>query len=119
VVLAALVFGCTRSAEPSALAIVSGRALNVDSRGSPAVIVRINRAEATHVPCQAGAVITPGEEGIPALPWDLEVIREGDGTLVFSRRITQLPQWLLLFGNQVELSATPIQGPAGPPCPTL
>ena len=116
VLVAAVALGCTQQGGPAPASAPAS--LSVDSRGGPAVIIRINRGDVSHLRCQGGAILSPGQPGIPTLPWDLEVSRESNGQILFAQQITQLPQWLLIFGERFELSASPILGPAGPPCPS-
>src|SRR5207253_9926118 len=63
-----------------------------------------------------GAVLTPGLRGMPSLPWELQVSRQSNNQLLLTRTISTLPQWLVLLGNNVFLSDSPVLGPAGPPC---
>jgi len=73
--------------------------LNIESRGGPAVVIRIGATEATRISCDGGAVLTPGLQG-----------------MLLARTISTLPQWLVLLDNNVFLSDSPVLGPAGPPC---
>jgi len=90
--------------------------LNIESRGGPAVVIRIGATEATRISCDGGAVLTPGLRGMPSLPWELQVSRQSDNQLLLTRTINALPQWLVLLGNNVFLSDSSVLGPAGPPC---
>jgi hypothetical protein len=90
--------------------------LNIESRGGPAVVIRIGATEATRISCDASAALTPGLQGMPSLPWELRVSRQSDNQLHLARTINTLPQWLVLLGNNVSLSDSPVLGPAGPPC---
>ena len=90
--------------------------LNIESRGGPAVIIRIGATEAARISCDGGAVLTPGLQGMPSLPWELQVSRQSNNQLLLVRTISTLPQWLVLLGNNVFLSDSPVLGPAGPPC---
>ena len=90
--------------------------LNIESRGGPAVVIRIGATEATRISCDGGAALTPGLQGMPPLPWELQVSRQSNNQLLLARTISTLPQWLVLLDNNVFLSDSPVLGPAGPPC---
>lgn len=120
-----LVVGCASSvsASPSEPVVPSPTSplpavLSIDSRGGPPVIIEIGTFEAARVGCSSGEIVTPGEAGVPPLPWDLRVIKQSDGQVLLSSRITELPQWVVLFGEAVQIGSTPVAGPAGPPCPS-
>ena len=105
-------------ASPSATLPAFPAVLNYDSRGAPRTILEIGTIEVAHVGCNDGGVVTPGKLGVPPLPWDLRLVGEDDGRLLFSSRVTELPQWLVLIGDSPMISSTPVAGPAGPPCPS-
>jgi hypothetical protein len=119
-VLSSLVLGCstfvpvTPSANPeSGLPAV----LTIDARGDPPVIIEIATFEAIRLPCGVGGVVQPGEAGVPPLPWDLRVVTQGDGRVLLATRVTELPRWLTIFGDEAGLSMFPVAGPPGPSCP--
>lgn len=91
-------------------------ALSIDSRGGPAVSVRIGNTEVARVPCDSGAVVRPGVGGVPMLPWDLRIRAVSDGRTVLETRVTELPQWVLLIGNEALISRSAVAGPRGPAC---
>jgi hypothetical protein len=88
--------------------------LNVDVRGNPPLTVEIGTVEAARLACSSGAIVTPGEGGIPALPWDIRVVSQVDGRVLLADRITELPKWLIVFGNEAALGSTPVAGPYVP-----
>jgi len=90
--------------------------LNIESRGGPAVIIRIGATEAARISCDGGAMLTPGLQGMPSLPWELQVSRQSNNQLLLATTITTLPQSLVLLANNLFLSDSPVPGPAGPPC---
>jgi hypothetical protein len=112
---------CTlgQSPTPAATQPALGNAvLSVDSRGGPAVIVKIGAVEAARVDCNGSAVLAPGVNGLPALPWSVTVATQKDARVMLEATVASLPQWLLLFGDAASLSSTPVAGPQGPPCPS-
>ncbi len=93
--------------------------LTFDGRGSPPVILRINGTDVAHLGCGQGETLTvaPGAGGVPGLPWQLEVIRQGDGRVLLNERVTTMPKWLLLWPDgSGGLGALPALGPAPPTC---
>ncbi len=88
--------------------------LQILSKGGPPVSVGINGAETTGVPCNGGVVLRPGEQGVPPLPWDLKIVDQGTGRILFDQRIAELPRWLLIQRNSAGVSASPIAGPFVP-----
>lgn len=99
-----------------AMELTSGETprLEILSKGAAPMIVRIDGAEAARVPCNGGVAVRPGEHGVPALPWDLQVVDQSNGRVLLDQRVTQLPQWLLVQGDSAGLSASPIIGPFVP-----
>lgn len=90
--------------------------LSIDSRGGPAVIVKVGMLEAAHVGCSGSAVLTPGVNGLPPLPWVVTIVRESDSKVLLTSTVANLPQWLVMFGDDASLSSSPVLGPQGPPC---
>ena len=86
------------------------------SKGGPAVVIRINGREEARLACNGGVAILAGADRTPALPWDLVVVRESDGTQLLAQRVTTLPQWLVVTHDLAGLTAQPIAGPFVP-CP--
>jgi hypothetical protein len=92
--------------------------LNLENRGGPGFVVNINGSDVAHIACNVGAnPLTPGEDGVPALPWTVSVTRLRDAKVVLAADVTQLPQWLVQIGESIGMGSTPVSGPAGPSCP--
>ncbi len=98
--------------DPSATAA----GLYVLSKGAPEVTVRINGADRERVVCNGGAAIRPRADGTPDLPWQVTIVRRGDGRVVLDERVTALPRWLLVQRETAGISSAPIAGPFVP-CP--
>lgn len=90
--------------------------LNIDSRGAPPIIVVVGGRDIARIPCSGGDILRPGVGVVPTLPWELQVLRQSDQSVLLTTTVTTLPKWLLLVGNSVALSDTPVAGPAGPQC---
>jgi hypothetical protein len=90
------------------------RLLQILSKGSTSVIVRVNGAEAARVPCNGGVALDPSTAGLPALPWNIEVVRESDGVRLLDQSVSDLPRWLLVQQDLAGVSASPILGPFVP-----
>ena len=80
------------------------------------MIVKAGTVELARVACGAAAVVTLGDPGVPLLPWALSVVKQTDGTVLLTGTITELPKWLVFFGDQGGISSAPVAGPPGPPC---
>ncbi len=92
--------------------------LYLENRGGPEFTVRIGGRDITTVACDSGAEISSGRDGVPDLPWDVEIVRSATGMTVDAARIAALPQWFVQIGDSsVGFSVFPISGPAGPTCP--
>jgi hypothetical protein len=82
------------------------------------VIIEIGGVEVTRIHCDIGRVLIPGASGAPQLPWDLRVVRQNDGSVIFWTSMTSLPQQLVVESATAELS--PVQdvilGGPGPTC---
>jgi hypothetical protein len=85
--------------------------LAIISKGGPAASVRINGTEAVRVPCNGGAAFTPGDQGLPVLPWNLQVVDQANSHVMLDERVTELPRWLLIERGSAGLSANAISGP--------
>jgi hypothetical protein len=107
--LIALVAVCVLACTPAGV-----QELQILSKGGPLVSVAINGAEALSVSCNGGVVLRPGDQGTPPLPWDLKVVDQTTGRVVFDQRIAELPRWLLIQRNTAGVSASPILGPFVP-----
>jgi hypothetical protein len=90
--------------------------LNIDSRGGPPMIVTVGGSEVARIACSGGEILSPGVAGLPPLPWQVQVLRQRDRSVLLTTTITTLPKWMLLVGDSVALSDAPVAGPAGPPC---
>ena len=116
--LALLLSGCTQigpsPTPPSASFDPSQQTLYVISKGAPTVSVRINGVESAVVPCNGGASLEPGDQGLPELPWSLHVIDQTSGRAMLEERVTELPRWLLVQRDSAGLSSSAISGPFVP-----
>jgi hypothetical protein len=95
-------------------------ALSFENRGGPAFSVQIGTAVIATVACNSGTTLTPGQGGVPVLPWDLKITRVRDGSVLADLRVTELPRWFTQIGEDAGgggLSAFPVAGPPGPSCP--
>lgn len=101
---------------PSPSPAVGPAALSIESRGGPAVVVLLGDSEVARVPCDAGKVIRLDDLGTPPLPWDLRLRTITDGRTLLTTRVTELPQWIVIFGDEAVISRAPIAGPRGPTC---
>lgn len=110
---------CSPSVQSSATSAAFPSALSFENRGGPAFMVEIGTALMTTVACNSGTTLTPGQAGVPELPWDLKIIRVRDGSVLADLRVTELPRWFTQIGGDPEngLSAFPVSGPPGPSCP--
>lgn len=118
-VLCALVLGCATSnpEPPSALPTLTFPAvLTIAGRGNPAAIVTIGTVEVARITCDVGAQVAPNDPGLPALPWDVRVVRLSDGRVLLSNRITDLPKWITIIGTEAAMTTFPVAGPPGPSC---
>ena len=78
----------------------------------------INGKDAVAVPCDGYPTLTPGDRGMPPLPWAVSVTRSRDRVVVYSGLVASLPAWFVQIGDTVlGLGFTPVLGPAGPSCP--
>jgi hypothetical protein len=118
ILVASLATGCT-SAIPADPAALPGQPLvfTFDGRNNVPVILRIGSVEIARIGCQdATQAFTPGQDGVPLLPWDLQVLRQSDGRALLSAHITSMPKWLLMFDDNPQLGVIPALGPAPPSC---
>jgi len=116
-----LIVGCSITPSPSPTdESAFPPVLTVDNRGGPAFTVLIGGVEVARVSCDAGASISPGQAGVPDLPWDLSVVRVRDGTVVLEAHVVALPRWFTQIGDDTGgggLSTVAVAGPPGPSCP--
>jgi len=115
-----------RSAVFAAMLVVAGCSepvasgtLHAENRGGPDLLFNVSAAVQVRLPCDGGASLVPGVGGLPHLPWHLEVRRAADGAVVLRAEVTELPRWFVQLGDEVVgggLNASPVAGPAGPPC---
>ena len=113
--LLALTAAACTAAAPVATPTTAGHLpqaqLAIISKGGPAANIRINGAEAVRVPCNGGAALSPGAQGLPALPWTLQVVDQGNSHIMLDVRVTELPRWLLIERDSAGLSTNAISGP--------
>ncbi|HEV8053250.1 MAG TPA: hypothetical protein VGP30_00305, partial [Candidatus Limnocylindrales bacterium] len=64
--------------------------LTIEGRGNPPVTIYVGAFEAARIACDGGGVVTPGEGAVPSLPWDLRAVKEADGEVLLSERVTTL-----------------------------
>ncbi|MGZ3585668.1 MAG: hypothetical protein ACXVAP_00300 [Candidatus Limnocylindrales bacterium] len=114
-----IVLACSTAVTPSASNSPPFPAvLSIDSRGGPPIVVKIGTVEVTRVACGAGAVVAPGDDGVPPLPWNLSIVKQSDGTVLLTSAVTELPKWVVLFGEEAGITSIAVAGPQGPPCPS-
>ena len=95
-----------------AIGTVSGAPmLDIQSKGGPAVIARVNGVDAAHVVCNGGQLIFAADQGTMLLPWNVQVAREIDGRILLDQRVTALPRWMLITQTTVGISEQAIAGP--------
>lgn len=112
-----LLLACTSTSSPgTSTEPPFPAALYIDSRGGPPMVIKAGMVELASVACDGGAVVAAGDPGVPPLPWALSVVKDSDGTVLFAGTITDLPKWLVFFGEQGSISPFPVAGPPGPPC---
>lgn len=83
-------------------------------------MVQIGGTTVATVVCNTGATITPGQAGVPPLPWDLKVTRRRDGAVLVDTHLADLPRWLVQIGDgpgAAGLVTVAVAGPPGPTCP--
>ena len=91
--------------------------LTVDARGNPPAQVEIDGVDVADLVCGDGRVLAPGVGNVPPLPWSLSVVTIADHRELISTDVTQLPEWLLIFGDHALVGFTPAAGPFVP-CPS-
>lgn len=79
--------------------------------------MRVGPVEVARVDCDGGARVTPARDGVPPLPWDLQVIRLRDGSVILEATVAELPRFLFQMGDEIGLGMSPVAGPPGPTCP--
>jgi hypothetical protein len=93
-------------------------ALYLTNYGGPAFAVAINGVPAGVVACGAGSTLTPGDGGLPGLPWQLTITRVTGGTTLLDEQVSVLPRWFYQTGlDPSGLVNAPRMGPAPPTCP--
>ncbi len=83
---------CSQVAQSTAPGAAFPAALSFENRGGPAFTIKIGTSIMATVACNSGATLTPGQAGVPALPWDFKVIRVRDGSVLVDLRVTELPR---------------------------
>lgn len=109
-----LLIACSPTVSPSPT-IPSGfpPVLSVENRGGPTLVVSVNESEVATIECNDASTLTPGQAGLPELPWTLSIVRKQGALPVFTGQITALPQWYLQIGEtSLGLGTTPPIGPA-------
>ena len=123
--VAALSIGCASPVPSASTAIpvdpsaLPGQALvlTFDGRNNVPVILRVGSVEIARIGCTAATrTFAPGQNGVPALPWDLTVVRQSDGKVLLSAQVTSMPKWLLMFDDDPQLGVLPALGPMPPTC---
>jgi hypothetical protein len=119
VLLCALVLGCAtsnvRTTSPTS-SLSSRASLIVHGRGNPTVNVEIGQVVVLRLGCDAGGEVVPGASGTAPLPWEVRVTRQPDGRLLLSSRVTELPRWIEIIGEEASVSSFPVAGPPGASC---
>jgi len=77
---------------------------------------RASDAQVARLGYDAGEVLTPGDDEAPPLPWDLRVVRQGDGQILLSKHVTELPGWVTVIESEAAFTTIPVAGPPGPSC---
>ena len=90
----------------------SGASLYVDGIDGPPVEVRIGGRLVASVPCAGGALLVPGQDDVPGLPWSLDVRRTGGPLLQHYDLASLGHRTLLLRGDTIVLGAFAADGPA-------
>ena len=72
-----------------------GAQLTVENRGGETFNVTIGGTVVATLACGQVVVIVPGANNIPALPWDLAVVRVSDNSTVTASRLASLPRWIV------------------------
>jgi hypothetical protein len=88
--------------------------LYLENRGGPAFSVNIAGAEFATVSCASSTTLSPGQQNVPALPWDLTIVTVRDSSTILSTAVTELPRWFVYFREEANagLSKQPVGGPA-------
>ena len=98
-----------------AVGTVSGAPmLDIQSKGGPAVTVRVNGVDAARVACNGGEVMFAADQRAMLLPWSVQVLRESDGRVLLDQRVSALPRWMLITQTTVGISDQAIAGPYVP-----
>ena len=92
-------------------------ALTIDDRSSWGTLqILIGDTVVGSVNCDESVMVTPGDPGVPPLPWTVLLVTVS-GATVDQRTEDGLagPRWLIVFDTQVGEGSSPAVGPA-PPC---
>lgn len=92
--------------------------LTVEDRSGPMILLRINTTEVGKIECGGEATFGAAVDGLPPLPWVVEVVRLSDAKVLWTETVDQLPRWLLVTIDGVLIGSTQPAGPPGPPCST-
>jgi hypothetical protein len=85
--------GTQQSQTPSTPA--AGAQLTVENRGGETFNVTIGGTVVATLACGQVVVIVPGANNVPALPWDLAVVRVSDNSTLIASRLASLPRWIV------------------------
>lgn len=112
-----LLLGCTST--PTGNGGVPANPLYVDSRGGPTIVVKAGADELARVVCGGSAMVGLDDPGVPPLPWSLTVVKQSDGTVLLTSTVTDLPRWLVLYGEVATISSSTDDSMSpGPACPS-
>ena len=81
----------------------------------PSVDLLIGGHVVASVPCGGGTKLVPGADGVPSLPWSLDVRRQGGGVLKHFDVTGGGYQMLLVRSDTIALGQFPSDGPAPAP----
>ena len=90
--------------------------LTVENRSGPPILLRISATDFMKLQCGDEATFGAAVEGLPALPWNVDVVRLSDDQVLGSVSVTQLPKWIVVIGGDVLGGDSQPSGPAGPTC---
>ena len=90
--------------------------VTVENRSGPMILLRINATDVKKVQCGDEATFGAAVDGLPPLPWNVDVVRLSDDHVLGSVSVTQLPIWIVVIGNDVLSGNDVPSGPAGATC---
>jgi hypothetical protein len=92
--------------------------VTVENRSGPPILLRINATDFMKLGCGDETTFGAAVEGLPPLPWNIDVVRLSDDQVLWTDTIDQLPRWILVSRDGVVSGSTLPAGPPGPPCGT-